>query len=103
MSFFGQTGLRKQELRTGSKLRVAIEEFRNQSLFQRSYNRQLLNSAPDWLNAVSPKARIRWGEMVCQGFSDHFDLGPANREPSQRIFLVTLCDRRCCTSHQETP
>ena len=101
MSFFGQTGLRKQELRTGSKLRVAIEESRNQSLFQRSYNRQLLNSAPDWLNAVSPQARIRWGELLCDEFSNHFHLGPNNPEPDQRIFLLTLCDRRCCTSHQE--
>jgi hypothetical protein len=101
MSFFGQTGLRKQELRTGSKLRVAFEESRNQSLFHRSYNLQLLNSAPDWLNAVSPQARIRWGELLCDEFSNHFHLGPNKPEPDQRIFLLTLCDRRCCTSHQE--
>src|ERR1700730_10948323 len=100
MSFFRQTGLRKQELRTGSKLRVAIEESRNQSLFQRSYNLQLLNSAPDWLNAVSPQARMRWGELLCDEFSNHFHLGPNKPEPDQRIFLLTLCDRRCCTSHQ---
>ena len=101
MWFFRQTGLRKQELRTGSKLRVAIEESRNQSLFQRSYNLQLLNSAPDWLNAVSPKARIRWRELLCDEFSNHFHLGPNKPEPDQRILLLTLCDRRCCASHQE--
>jgi hypothetical protein len=39
--------------------------------------------------------------MVCEEFSNHFDLGPDKPEPHQRIFLVTLCDRRCCTSHQE--
>ena len=39
--------------------------------------------------------------MVCQEFSDHFHLGPDKPEPHQRIFLLTLCDRRCCTSHQE--
>jgi hypothetical protein len=39
--------------------------------------------------------------MVCEEFSDHFHLGPDNPEPDQRVFLVTLCDRRCCTSHQE--
>ena len=39
--------------------------------------------------------------MVCEEFSDHFHLGPDKPEPDQRIFLVTLCDRRCCTSHQE--
>jgi hypothetical protein len=39
--------------------------------------------------------------MVCEEFSNHFNLGPNKPEPDQRIFLVTLCDRRCCTSHQE--
>jgi len=100
MWLFDQTGLRKQELRTGSKLRSAIEEARNLSFFQRSYYLQLLNSPPHYLNAVSPNARIRWGEMVCEEFSNHFHLGPDKPEPHQRIFLVTLCDRRCCTSHE---
>ena len=101
MWFFRQTGLRKQELRAGSKLRSAIEEARNVSLFQRSLDLQLLDSDPRWLNAVNPQARIRWGEMVCEEFSEHFHLGPDKLEPDQRVFLVTLCDRRCCTSHQE--
>jgi hypothetical protein len=101
MWLFRQTGLRKQELRTGSKLRLAIEEARNVSLFQRSYYLQLLNSDPRWMSAVSPGARIRWGKMVCEEFSDHFHLGPDKPEPDQRIFLLTLCDRSCCTSHQE--
>ena len=101
MSFFGQTGLRKQELVTGSKLRSAIEEARQLSLHQRLHYLQLLNADPRWMSAVSPGARIRWGEMVCGEFSDHFHLGPNKPEPDQRIFLVTLCDRRCCTSHQE--
>jgi hypothetical protein len=100
MWFFRQTGLRKQELRTGSKLRSAVEESRNLSLGQRFHDLQLLNADPRWLNAVSPKARIRWGEMVCEEFSDYFHLGPNKPEPDQRIFLLTLCDRRCCTSHQ---
>ena len=101
MWLFHQTGLRQQELRTGSKLRSAIEEARNLSLFQRSYYLQLLNSPRHWFNAVSPQARIRWGELLCEEFSNHFHLGPDKPEPDQRIFLVTLCDRRCCTSHQE--
>ena len=71
------------------------------SLFRRPLDLQLLDSDPRWLNAVSPQARIRWGELVCEEFSDHFDLGPDKPEPKRRIFLVTLCDRRCCTSHQE--
>jgi hypothetical protein len=100
MWLFDQTGLRKQELRTGSKLRSAIEEARNLSFFQRSYYLRLLNSLPHYLNAVSPNARIRWGEMICEQFSNHFHLGPDKPEPHQRIFLVTLCDRRCCTSHE---
>ena len=101
MWFFRQTGLRKQELRAGSKLRSAIEEARNVSLFQRSHYLQLLDDDPRWMSAVSPGARIRWGELVCGEFSNHFHLGPNKLEPDQRIFLVTLCDRRCCTSHQE--
>jgi hypothetical protein len=100
MWFFRHTGLRKQELRTGSKLRSAIEESRNLSLGRRSHDLQLLNSDPRWLNAVSPKARIRWGEMICEQFSTHFKLGPDQPGPAQRLFLVTLCDRRCCTSHE---
>src|ERR1700731_3816018 len=100
MWFFRQTGLRQQELRTGSKLRSAIEEARNLSLVRRSHGLQLLNADPRWLNAVSPKARIRWGELVCGEFSNHFHLGPNKPEPDRRISLVTLCDRRCCTSHQ---
>jgi hypothetical protein len=101
MWFFRQTGLRRQELVSGSKLESAIEESRQLSLDQRLQALQLLNADPRWLNAVSPQARIRWGEMVCEEFSNHFHLGPGNPEPDQRVFLVTLCDRRCCTSHQE--
>jgi hypothetical protein len=101
MWFFGQTGLRKQELRTGSKLELALQESRQLSLHQRLQALQLLDDDPRWMNAVSPGARIRWGKMVCEEFSDHFHLGPDNPEPDQRVFLVTLCDRRCCTSHQE--
>jgi hypothetical protein len=101
MWFFGQTGLRQQELATGSKLRAAIEEARNVSPFQHSYYLQLLDDDPRWMSAVSSGARIRWGKMVCEEFSDHFYLGPDKPEPDQRIFLVTLCDRRCCTSHEE--
>jgi hypothetical protein len=39
--------------------------------------------------------------MVCQELSDHFELGPDKPEPDQPVFLVTLCDRRCCTSHRD--
>ena len=69
MWFFRQTGLRKQELVSGSKLRSAIEEARNLSVFQRSLDPQLLDADPRWMNAVSPQARIRWGKMVCEEFS----------------------------------
>jgi hypothetical protein len=100
MWFFRETGLRQQELATGSKLRSAIEETRTLSLVQRSYYLQLINANPRYLNSVNPKARIRWGEMVCEEFSHHFRLGPNKPEPDQRISLVTLCDRRCCTSHE---
>jgi hypothetical protein len=101
MWFFRQTGLRKQELVSGSKLELAIQESRQLSLDQRFQALQLLKADPRWMSAVSPGARVRWGELVCQEFSDHFHLGPDNPEPDQRIFLLTLCDRRCCTSHQE--
>jgi hypothetical protein len=100
MWFFRQTGLRQQELKTGSNLRSAIEEARKLRHVQRSSYLQLLNSPCHYLNAVSPKARIRWGEMIREEFSTHFKLGPDKPEPDQRIFLVTLCDRRCCTSHE---
>jgi hypothetical protein len=101
MWFFHQTGLRQQELRTGFKLRLAIEGGRNLSPLQRSHYLQLLHADPRWLNAVNPRARIRWGELICEEFSKHFHLGSTQPEPDQRLFLVTLCDRRCCTSHQE--
>jgi hypothetical protein len=102
MSFFGQTGLRRQELGTGSKLELAIQESRQLSLDQRFQALQLLNADPRWMNAVSSQARIRWGAMVCEELSHHFHLGPNTPEPDQPIFLVTLCDRRCCTSHDAT-
>jgi hypothetical protein len=101
MWLFQQTDLRQQELGTGSKLRLAIEQARNLRPLLRSHYLQLVNANPRYLNAVSPKARIRWGELVCGEFSNHFHLGPGQPEPDQRLFLVTLCDRRCCTSHQE--
>jgi hypothetical protein len=101
MWFFHQTGLRQQELSTGSKLRSAIEEARNWSRLEQLQALQLLNSDVRWLNAVNPRARIRWGKLICEELSQHFDLGPTQPEPDQRLFLVTLCDRRCCTSHQE--
>jgi hypothetical protein len=99
MWFFRQTRLRQQELGTGSKLRLAIEEARSVPLTHRRRNLELVTIDGRWLNAVSPRARIRWGEMVCRELSDHFNLGPDKPEPDQRMFLVTLCDRRCCTSH----
>jgi hypothetical protein len=100
MWFFRQTGLRRQELGTGSKLELALQESRQLSLHQRLQALQLLNADSRWFNAVSPQARIRWGELVCEEFSDHFHLGRHTLEPDQRIFLLTLCDRRCCTSHE---
>src|SRR5271166_4271185 len=100
MWFFRQTGLRQQELGTGSKLRSAIEEARNWSRLEQLQALQLLEADPRWMSAVSPRARVRWGEMICEEFSTHFKLGPDQPEPGQHTFLVTLCDRRCCTSHQ---
>jgi hypothetical protein len=100
MWFFRQTGLQRQELATGSKLESAIQESRQLSLHQRLHYLQLLNADPRWLNAVSPEGRIRWGKLICEQFSTHFKLGPDKPEPEQPIFLVTLCDRRCCTSHE---
>jgi hypothetical protein len=99
--FFRQTGLRKQELGTGSKLRLAIEQARNLRPLLRFHYLQLANADPRWLDAVSPKARVRWGEMICEELSKHFHLGPRQPEADQRLFLLTLCDRRCCTSHTD--
>src|SRR5262249_47666603 len=101
MWLFDQTGLRRQELITGSKLRSAIVESRKYSSRQRHLDLELVTSPYGCLSAGSPKARIKWGEMVCQELANHFHLGPDQPEPEQRVFLVTLCDRRCCTSHQE--
>jgi hypothetical protein len=101
MCLFDQTELKKQELITGSKLRSAVEETRTLSLRQRRHHLQLINSNPDYLSAVNPSARITWGKLVCEELSDHFHLGRHKPEPDQPIFLVTLCDLRCCTSHQE--
>src|SRR3984893_4140139 len=101
MCLFDRTGLKKQELITESKSRSAIEAARGLSLRERRYLLQAVNSNSDYLNAVSPKGRIKWGRMVCQELSDHFGLGLDQPEPDQPMFLVTLCDRRCCTSHQK--
>jgi len=101
MWLFEQSELRKQELGTGSKLRLAIEGARNVKPLLRSHYLQLVDGDSRWLNAVTPKARLRWGKLICEEFSTHFHLGPDQPEPDQRLFLVTLCDRRCCTSHQE--
>ncbi len=101
MWLFDQTGLRKQELITGSKLHSAIEAARGLSLRDRRYLLQLVNSHSDNLSAVNPKARIAWGQLICKELSDRFHLGRHKPEPDQPIFLVTLCDCRCCTSHQE--
>jgi hypothetical protein len=101
MCLFDQTGLKKQERITGSKLRSAVEEARTLSLRERRHHLQVINSNPDYLSAVNPSARITWGKLVCEELSDHFHLGRHKPEPDQPIFLVTLCDLRCCTSHQE--
>src|SRR6266446_3595643 len=100
VSLFYESGLKKQELETGSELRRAMEISRKFSPDQRSYFRHLLetfDSDPKLLSAVSPRGRIRWGKVFCAEFSAHFHLGSDKLEPDQRIFLVTLCDRRCCT------
>ena len=101
MHLFDRTGLQKQKLATGSKLRSAIDNARGLSLRQRRHHLQLVNSNPRDLSAVNPKARIMWGKLFCEEFSDHFHLGRNRPEPDRPMFLVTLCDRRCCTSHQE--
>jgi hypothetical protein len=97
MSLFKRTGLLKQELATGSEFRSAIDRARKVTLDQRVLYLRLLNLDPKVLHAVTPGARIRWGKLICDAFSDHFHLGGEKLEPSQRIYFVTLCDRRCCT------
>jgi hypothetical protein len=99
MSLFDETGLQRQELTTGSKLRRAIKVARNMTPRQRRYFLHLLKLDSRVLSSVTSKGRIRWGRIVCEELSDHFQLGPDKPEPDQRIFLVTLCDRRCCTPH----
>jgi hypothetical protein len=101
MWLFDQTGLHTQELITGSKLRYAIEAARGLSLRERRLHLQLVNSSPAGLSAVNPKARIQWGKLISQELSDHFHLGRYNPEPDRPMFLITLCDRRCCTSHED--
>src|ERR1700730_1119226 len=101
MCLFHRTGLQKQELITGSKSRSAIEAARGLSLRERRYLLQAVNSHPDNLNAGSPKGRMGWGRMVAEEPADHFDLSPDKPEPDEPVFLVTLCDRRCCTSHRD--
>jgi hypothetical protein len=100
MWFFGQTGLKRQELQTGFKLQSAIKEARTPPA-QRAPYKHLVTFDRRCLSAVSATGRIRWAQTLCREFSDFFALGPANPEPDQPMFLVTLCDRRCCTSHQE--
>lgn len=101
MPLFDQTGLRTQELTTGSRLRSAIHESRRLSPRDRSHYLRAFNLDAKLLCAVSPRARVRWGRMICDQLSDHFQLGPEKIEPGQRVFLLTLCDRRCCTSHDD--
>ena len=72
MWFFGQTGLRRQELRTGSMLRLAIEESRQLSLDQRFQALQLLDDDPRWLNAVSPGGSNSLGEDGLRGILGSF-------------------------------
>ena len=100
MWFFRQTGFRKQELQTGSKLRSAIEEARIPP-WEKGRLKEFGALERRYLSAVSTSGRIKWGQVLCHEFSEFFDLGPANPQPDQPMFLVTLCDRRCCTSHQE--
>jgi hypothetical protein len=93
--------LRKQELKTGPRLRSAIETARGLSHHERRFLLQLVNFNSEDLSAGNPKARIKWGKLLCEEFSDHFHLGRNKPEPDQPMFLITLCDRRCCASHQE--
>jgi hypothetical protein len=100
MSLFHESGIKEQELETGLELRHAMQVSRKFRPAKRTYFRQLLealDSNPDILSAVSPRSRIRWGKLICEALSDHFHLGSDKLEPDQRIFFVTLCDRRCCT------
>jgi len=62
-----------------------------------SWDRQLLAGRGD--AAVNPLARIEFGRALCRALSQHFNLGPAHPHPDQPLFLVTLCDRECSTTH----
>jgi hypothetical protein len=81
--FFGQTALRKQELQTGSKLRLAIEEARTPPA-QRGREKRLVTQPGRCLSAVSTTARINWAQTLCREFSDFFELGPANTRSRPR-------------------
>jgi hypothetical protein len=98
MSLFQQSQLQKQELITGLKVKDALDAARNSSHLQRFHALRLLTADPRWLNASNPKARIRWGRLVCEELSQYFHLEGNQLEPGSPIFLVTLCDRRCCAS-----
>ena len=87
MWLFDQTGLCKQELITGSKLRAAIEATRGLSLRDRRYLLQLVNSHSDHLSAVNPKARIRWGKRwFARNCRTIFTWGDINRSPITQCF-----------------
>lgn len=99
---FNQTRLRRGETEARFELCRAFDRVRDPSAVKRSDRQFLEPEAGRALAAVNREARIRWGQAVCQGFADYFNIDKRRPYPTdERLFFVTLADRGCFTSADE--
>ena len=98
MCLFELSEITQQERKLARLLQDAFQTARNGHIISRTGRRLTRKHACHQLWAVNEKARVAWGNAVCQQVESHFDIAYEHLHPDEPIYLVTLVDLACCTA-----
>jgi hypothetical protein len=98
MCVYELSNIGNQERQLANLLKRAIQTARNGHTISRA-DRRLTKECNNYLlSAVNKKARIAWGNVVCQQIESHFGINEKHLHPDKPVYLLTLVDLACCTA-----
>ena len=98
MCVYELSNIGNQERQLANLLKRAIQTARNGHTISRA-DRRLTKECNNYLlSAVNKKARIAWGNVVCQQIESHFGINEKHLHPDKPVYLLTRVDLACCTA-----